>query len=127
MNICLKTLDMSQCKGHPSVLMMHGDKDGVVTAANPMGRWIPFADAKLTRDAWVAHNGCGATTTPMMYNFPAGQFNGPIACQTYSGCGQIPVEWCEHTIVGFDGTSTHGWPGSAGKVVWDFWKSLPLK
>jgi Esterase PHB depolymerase len=124
-NICLKTLDMSNCKGHPSVFMMHGTKDGVVTAANPMGRWIPFADAKLTRDAWVSWNGCGSTTTPMMYNFPAGQFNGPIACQTYQGCAQIPVEWCEHSIVGFDGTSTHGWPGSAGKVVWDFWKSLP--
>jgi hypothetical protein len=125
-NICLKTLDMSQCKGHPSVFMMHGTKDGVVTAQNPMGRWIPFADAKVTRDAWVSWNGCGQTTTPMNYSFPAGQFNGPISCTIYQGCGQIPVEWCEHTIVGFDGTSTHGWPGSAGKVVWDFWKSLPL-
>jgi hypothetical protein len=124
-NICLKTLDMSGCKGHPAVFMMHGQLDGVVTASNPMGRWIPFADAKLTRDAWLGHNGCGTTTTPKNYNAPAGQFDGPIMCQTYDGCGQIPVEWCEHKIVGFDGTSTHGWPGSAGKVVWDFWKSLP--
>jgi predicted esterase len=124
-NICLKTLDMSGCKGHPSVFMMHGEMDGVVTPSNPMGRWIPYTDAMLTRDAWVGHNGCGMTTTAMNYSFPAGQFNGPIACQIYQGCGQIPVEWCHHKIVGFDGTSTHGWPGGAGKVVWDFWKSLP--
>jgi hypothetical protein len=124
-NICLKTLDMSGCKGHPSVFMMHGELDGVVTASNPMGRWIPYTDAMLTRDAYVAHNGCGPTTMAMNYSFPPGQFNGPIACQIYQGCSQIPVEWCHHKIVGFDGTSTHGWPGGAGKVVWDFWKSLP--
>jgi hypothetical protein len=126
-NICLKTLDLSGCKGHPSVFMMHGKLDGVVTAANPMGRWIPFVDAKLTRDAFVARNGCTMTTTQTVNNFPAGQFNGPITCFTYQGCGQIPVQWCEHSVVGFDGNSTHGWPGGAGKVVWDFWKSLPLK
>jgi hypothetical protein len=126
-NICLKTLDMSGCKGHPSVFMMHGELDGVVTASNPMGRWIPYTDAMLTRDAWVSHNACGMTTKENDYSFPPGQFNGPIACQIYQGCGmdKIPVEWCHHKIVGFDGTSTHGWPGGAGKVVWDFWKSLP--
>jgi hypothetical protein len=124
-NICLKTLDMSGCKGKPAVFMMHGELDGVVTNANPEGRWIPFADAKLTRDAWLGHNGCAATSKPNNYSFPAGQFNGPIACQTYDGCGPSPVEWCQHKIVGFDGNSTHGWPGGAGKVVWDFWKSLP--
>jgi predicted esterase len=123
-NICLKTLDMSKCKGHPSVFMMHGTKDGVVTAANPMGRWIPFADAKVTRDAWLSWNGCNSMTVPKNYTAPAGQFDGPINCTIYQGCGDIPVQWCEHSIVGFDGNSTHGWPGSAGKVVWDFWKSL---
>jgi predicted esterase len=126
-NICLKTLDMTGCKGRPSVFMMHGKLDGVVTAANPMGRWIPFADAKLTRDAFVTKNGCTMTTTMSVANFPAGQFNGPITCFTYQGCAQTPVQWCEHGVVGFDGNSTHGWPGGAGKVVWDFWKSLPLK
>jgi predicted esterase len=123
-NICLKTLDLKDCKGHPSVLMIHGNKDGVVTAANPMGRWIPFADAKLTRDAWVGRNGCGTTTTTMVNQAPAGQFDGPITCNTYQGCGDSPVQWCEHGVPGFDGNSTHGWPGSAGKVVWNFWKSL---
>jgi hypothetical protein len=59
------------CKGNPAVLMMHGQLDGAVTAANPMGRWIPFADAKLTRDAWVSRNGCGTTTTQMVNQFPA--------------------------------------------------------
>ncbi|MDB4981300.1 MAG: hypothetical protein JWM82_2052, partial [Myxococcales bacterium] len=123
-NICLKTLDMSGCKGHPSVLMIHGNKDGVVTGANPMGRWIPFADAKLTRDAWLGRNGCGTTTTTMVNNAPAGQFDGPITCNAYAGCGDSPVTWCEHGVPGFDGNSTHGWPGSAVKVVWNFWKSL---
>ena len=89
-----------------------------------MGRWIPFADAKLTRDAWVSHNSCGLTTTTMVNNAPAGQFDGPITCNAYQGCGDSPVTWCEHGVPGFDGTSTHGWPGSAGKVVWNFWKSL---
>jgi predicted esterase len=123
-NICLKTLDMSGCKGHPAVFMMHGELDGVVTASNPMGRWIPYVDAQATRDAWLSWNHCGTMTMANNYMFPAGQFNGPIACDVYQGCGAFPVEWCHHRIVGFDGTSTHGWPGGAGKVVWDFWKSL---
>src|SRR5258707_6272128 len=75
-NICLKTLDLTSCKGNPSVFMMHGRLDGVVTASNPLGRWIPFVDAKLTRDAWVGHNGCNQTTIANNYQFPAGQFNG---------------------------------------------------
>jgi hypothetical protein len=60
----------------------------------------------------------------MVNQFPAGQFNGPITCDTYQGCGDALVRWCEHKIPGFDGNNTHGWPGSAGKIVWDFWKSL---
>ena len=84
----------------------------------------PERAAKLTRDAWVSWNQCGTTTTMNTYPFPASQFNGPITCSLYQGCSSFPVQWCEHSVPGFDGTSTHGWPGGAGKVVWDFWKSL---
>ena len=84
------------------------------------GFWATFGGGLA-----VARNACSSTTKANNYSFPAGQFNGPIACQIYQGCDKIPVEWCQHRVVGFDGNSTHGWPGSAGKVVWDFWKSLP--
>jgi poly(3-hydroxybutyrate) depolymerase len=123
LNICLKTLDFSVCKGSVATLMVHGYKDP----------HIPYADARLTRDAWAVKNGCANTTMPPLdtvHTMISATVN-KITCADAQTCaGDYPVRWCEHSEGGYDG-STHGWPsnaigisGGAGKYIWDFWNSL---
>jgi poly(3-hydroxybutyrate) depolymerase len=124
MNICLHTMDFGVCKGNVAVIMVHGYKDP----------HIPWAEARLTRDAWVPKNACGSgPTTPMTLDAIHASLmsGGPrIICADAPSCNtDYPVRWCEHNEGGYDG-STHGWPDNgvgtdgAGKYIWDFWKSL---
>lgn len=69
------------CVGNPAVWAFHGIGDTS----------IPFTQGPRYRDFWVRRNGCGATTTSLM-------FAGTMAddtCVAYEGCGQ-PVRWCAY-------------------------------
>ena len=140
-NICLKTVDFSQCKGSVAVIMVHGFEDP----------HIPWADARITHDkGWMPKNGCMTTNTPdldMLHTtITAGtavvapdlwnmtikiQVPNKIMCSDADGCAKdYPVRWCEHSDPGYD-NSTHGWPADntykptgAGHYIWEFWKGL---
>jgi poly(3-hydroxybutyrate) depolymerase len=138
-NICLKTLDFSQCKGNVAVIMVHGFEDP----------HILWSDARNTHDTgWMPKNGCGTTNTPDLTTIhtditagtvivlPPGMWNTPkvpykIMCGDANGCAaDYPVRWCEHSDPGYD-NSTHGWPANqtespfgAGTDIWAFWNSL---
>ncbi|HVZ74840.1 MAG TPA: hypothetical protein VHJ20_20805 [Polyangia bacterium] len=126
MNICLHTMDFGVCKGNVAVLMVHGFKDP----------HIPYAEARLTRDAWSPKNACGTgPTTPLSLTdlhtmISTGGAN-KIKCVDAPSCNaDYPVRWCEHSEGGYDG-STHGWPSNAtenpdgaGTDIWAFWNSL---
>jgi poly(3-hydroxybutyrate) depolymerase len=124
-NVCLKQMDFKVCKGNVAVVMVHGFKDS----------HVPWADGRLTRDAWVPKNACGAgATTPMSLDATHTMISAAankISCVDAPTCAtDYPVRWCEHSEGGYDGT-THGWPSNlignsdgAGKYIWDFWASL---
>jgi polyhydroxybutyrate depolymerase len=138
-NICLKTVDFTQCKGSVAVIMVHGFEDP----------HIPWADARVTHDkGWMPKNGCMTTNTPDLETLhttitagtvivpPPGMWNTPkvpnkIMCSDADGCAKdYPVRWCEHSDPGYD-NSTHGWPANntynptgAGHYIWEFWKGL---
>ncbi len=85
---------------HPSravpVLIHHGRKD----------ERIPVDQARQTRDAWVATDGCHAHTSD--------------TCDWYRGCRDgVEVGYCED-----DGT--HYWPLPATERIWTFFKQHPM-
>ena len=119
-------MDFSVCPGNVAVLMVHGFKDP----------HIPYAEARLTRDAWGPKNACGTgpNLTPLaladLHTMISTGAANKIKCVDAPTCSSdYPVRWCEHSEGGYD-NSTHGWPSNsteadgAGTEIWNFWNSL---
>jgi polyhydroxybutyrate depolymerase len=65
---------------------------------------VDFAMGEQARDAYLAANGCGATSAPVE----------PSPCVAYDGCSSgRQVHWCVHE----DG---HNWPSFAAAGIWGF-------
>jgi poly(3-hydroxybutyrate) depolymerase len=106
------------CPSSPAALLIHGIDDP----------HVPMARGVLARTSYQQRSGCGAESEP-----PLDHMHGIVRrardakpsveieqCVDYLGCqAGRPLRWCEHSYGGYDG-STHGWPPSAGRLIWDF-------
>jgi polyhydroxybutyrate depolymerase len=108
--------DLSACPGaQRPVILFHGMVDGVVQYE---------ANALVTRDRWLARNGCSA-------EFEAESVEGG-SCEYYKGCAEhAQVALChfdemEHKWAGGnDPTYWYGDPdrASAAQLAWKFWRT----
>lgn len=107
------THDLSDCPGSiKPVILFHGELDGVVVYAE---------NAPLTRDRWLARNGCDS-------DFDAVTVKGGT-CEYYKGCPEhAQVAFCHFPNI------AHNWSGgppglygnpdgeSASELAWKFWR-----
>ncbi len=91
-----------QCKGDPTVVVIHGKNDSVVGPEN----------GPATRDFFAEVNNCGTETTPV-----EGYTDTLSNCVMFQGC-DAPVYWCQHTDPNYSNTN-HGWPAFAPKFLWE--------
>jgi len=114
--------ESQNCKGAPAAVVIHGIDDPHVT----------FASGVTARTHYLMRSGCMDTTLPPLAGMhdeirmkrDAEPSVEDDACVDYQGCKPAsPLRWCEHSFGGYDG-STHGWPPTGGKLIWDFVKSL---
>ncbi len=114
--------ESQNCKGAPAAIVIHGIDDPHVT----------FASGVAARTNYATRSTCTDTTLPPIAGMhadirakrdaqPSVEDDG---CVDYQGCAAAsPLRWCEHSFGGYDG-STHGWPPTGGKLIWDFVKAL---
>lgn len=92
------------CPGTSAALLIHGERDSVVTRSR----------GASARDHFLASNGCSSASSPV----------GSATCVRYEGCEQsLPVEWCEHGEPTYQDTN-HGWPSFASGEIARFFESL---
>ena len=70
---------------------------------------VPISYGIAARDAWLAANGCAATTAPMTV---------ASYCVRYTQCQQAPVAWCSPA------TGGHRPPYEMWSSIAEFWSSL---
>lgn len=97
-------LVLPECAGRSAALLVHGERDAVVSVSR--GRYA--------RDHFLRANGCGPTSAPV----------GTAGCVHYAGCEpSLPVEWCEHGEPTYENTN-HGWPSFASAEIARFLGTL---
>jgi poly(3-hydroxybutyrate) depolymerase len=115
--------DPPACQGAPAALVIHGIDDS----------HIRIDRGEAARESYRARSACSTTTSPALADMHAvvraARDQKPsvetLECVDYQGCSPAsPLRWCEHSYGGWD-NSTHGWPPVAGRLIWDFVKSLP--
>jgi polyhydroxybutyrate depolymerase len=106
--------DLSACTGSiKPVIIFHGDVDGLITYQE---------NGVLTRDRWVARNGCRPEVDAR-----------PVkggTCEDHRGCpphGQVTLchfDKMDHLWAGGTGDAVHGDPTreSAAALAWSFWR-----
>ncbi len=81
---------------------------------DPLDQLVRIADGEHSRDQRIRQNACDAHVTP-----PTGSLN----CVEHLGCVEgEPVVWCKHDQGGVNG---HQWPNTTGRIIADFFRSLP--
>jgi poly(3-hydroxybutyrate) depolymerase len=91
---------ITTCPGLVAVWQNQDDDDTTVT----------LQEGTMTRDHWLAANGC-STTNPAPIQ--------PPPCVAYQGCAtRRPVDWCESP------TGGHTWPSYASLAIWSFFSAL---
>lgn len=97
-------LVLPECPGRSAALMVHGERDAVVSVSR--GRYA--------RDRFLHANRCSLQSTPV----------GTAGCVHYAGCEpSLPVEWCEHGEPTYE-NSNHGWPSFASAEIARFLGTL---
>lgn len=100
-------LVQSECVGEVAVMQMHGAKDTLV----PVSNGLP------TRDYWANRNGCDVNKVSPQQS---------SQCELYAGCDEaFDVQWCPFEQPIPERGTGHEWPVEGGKVIWDFFSSLP--
>jgi polyhydroxybutyrate depolymerase len=69
---------------------------------------VPALCGEVSRDFWIARDGCSTTSTPMSTK----------GCVTYPNCRTgLAVAYCTHG-------GNHMVPSNAGAYIWDFFSTL---
>lgn len=90
-------LVLPQCLGRSAALMVHGERDSVVSVSRARQALFHFMRA----------NGCTS------HRWPAGT----AGCVRFAACRHdLPVEWCEHDEPTYENTN-HGWPSFASAEI----------
>jgi polyhydroxybutyrate depolymerase len=94
-----------RCNNPIAGIFMHDRRDQLVA----------FKDGERSRDQRAVQNACGEGTLP--------RASSGLGCEEVRDCrtGE-PVLWCPH---GEGGANGHQWPDGAGRVIADFFRSLP--
>lgn len=93
-----------ECAGRSAALLIHGERDAVVSISR----------GQAARDHFREVNECRDETTPV----------GAPGCVAYSGCEpSSPVEWCVHGEPTYQDTN-HGWPSFASGEIARFFGTL---
>jgi poly(3-hydroxybutyrate) depolymerase len=95
---------LPECHGRSAALMVHGERDSVVSLSR----------GRSARDRFLQANGCSQQFAPV----------GAAGCVRYAGCEPgLPVEWCEHGEATYENTN-HGWPSFASAEIARFLGTL---
>jgi polyhydroxybutyrate depolymerase len=93
-----------ECPGRAAALLIHGERDAVVSISR----------GHAARDHFREANACTDDTTTI----------GAPGCVAYSGCEPaLPVEWCVHAEPTYQNTN-HGWPAFASAEIARFFGTL---
>lgn len=90
-------LVLPECLGRTAALMVHGERDSVVSVSRGGQAVFHFMRA----------NGCARNASPV----------GTAGCMRFEDCRHdLPVEWCEHGEPTYENTN-HGWPSFASAEI----------